>query len=427
MQSGTGDWTWCGWVRFDSVAAAQCIASKGDSAGGSREWLFLHNAGGPLQFAVYDASLNANSMTPVTLSANTLYFLVVQHDSAAAKIYVWVNNTKYEASRTVTINTGTGDFRMGAFAETPSYLLGSTNGATLQSCGWTKSLINTTDLGTLYNSGVPLRWSQLASGIQSQFTSFWNLHDDAVTDSAGTNTLTALHAGVTVKTVISQWDDASGNANHLLANNTIAYTNMTPAPAAVNGLDGVAGNGVAGYLKCDGLSSVASGVDKPFTFSCVFKSFDPAGTGDSQSLMSFGKTGNVTPVHDLFLRLASSDYDTDRRDDASSQVTLQGGTTDSSWHYLVLAFDGTSVDVRVDGVSVASGAMNVGTMTVDTYSVYVHRRGGEDGWFYGQSIENGLYNVGLSGGDFTTLETYLASLLSTTAVFNASWAQQSNQ
>ncbi len=420
LQAGAGDWTWCGWVTFSDVSQNQCIASKGNAAGNNYEWGLILVGGAPWLF--YEDPPNNNTdlaQWGSSLSNGTQYFVVVQHDSGAGKISVNVNNsTAVLTTTTVTAAVGTGDFRLGAFTENLSYQLGAgASGASLRACGWAKSAISPTDLTALYNSGTPLLWSQLSGHLQGLFTSYWNLYDDATTDSAGSNTLTA-HGGV--KTIITQWDDSSGNGNHLQPSHTNTYDNMTPAPATVNGLDGVAGTGEAGagFLYLDSLASVQSGTAKPFTFFAVFRCADPSADPTASTLMTFGNSGNSTPVTDLFVRNVSGTftYAGPRRDDASNEVILEGGTPDTAWHYIVMIFDGATGYLRLDGVQIDTRAQSALAITLNTYSVYVHRRGGEDDHWNGESIENGLYNVALSGSDLTTLETYLAGLLASGSV-----------
>lgn len=218
--------------------------------------------------------------------------------------------------------------------------------------------------------------------------------------------------GITGTNPVTQWDDQSGNANHL-----IGVGGLTLASAAVNGKDGVLGNGTSGYFKCDALGAMFNGTNKPFTFFAAFQCIDPTTGSPANGLMSTGTSGGLgdTPTHDFFLRNTGAvyTYHTDRRDDASVEVSLDGGTTNNGWHYVSLMFDGVLGVIKVDGHLVVSGNQNagMGNMTADRYSVMVHRKASIDDFFNGTFIETFLYNRALLVQEMYVAEVYLAGVL----------------
>jgi hypothetical protein len=156
------------------------------------------------------------------------------------------------------------------------------------------------------------------------------------------------------------------------------------------------------FLALDALASLFTGEDKPFTFLAATKAVSTAGT---QRILSFGKAAGDTPFTSVD---TAAHYGVQRRDDANvSAVQSAGGVQDTACHILSVRFDGTTVTVRVDGVQVASGALNVGTMTLDKVSLGALIRSSGQDYLNGYLGEALLYKAAVNLGDLRGLENFL--------------------
>jgi len=94
-----------------------------------------------------------------------------------------------------------------------------------------------------------------------------------------------------------------------------------------------------------------------------------------------------------------------------SWVTAIGPANDTSWHYYVLNFHGTTMSLKRDGITVLdSVAWNADTITSLDDVVLLGARAnnnGDDLFSDMEWAEDGFYNNDISGANITLLETYL--------------------
>lgn len=185
-------------------------------------------------------------------------------------------------------------------------------------------------------------------------------------------------SGITIATGVSQWDDLSGNGNHL----TQSSAGLQPAYIAAfqNGKHAVRTDGSDDYMFCDALSSIMNGSDKAFSFVIAYKPQDLAG---DQAIFSFGKSDVATQFSEVLTRGGDSSPATDgdlvtfKRDDVPASVTITstGATIAASPSIIIGICHGTTVDIYVNKNTItAAGAFDVGTITVNQFTIGALRR-----------------------------------------------------
>lgn len=121
------------------------------------------------------------------------------------------------------------------------------------------------------------------------------------------------------------------------------------------------------YLLCS--SSLAAdlfgGNDTAFTIFLVGEFQSTAGT---QAPICASKLVGTQPFWDFYLTSGPT-YGANKRGDSGSLASVAGGTANTAKHIFECVQFGTSVDITVDGVSVASGAQDVPSMTADAVTL----------------------------------------------------------
>jgi len=191
-------------------------------------------------------------------------------------------------------------------------------------------------------------------------------------------------------TVVSQWDDLSGNDRHL-TQSTVAQ--QPDRSATVNGLDGVQSNTVD--FSGSNMTSSAWNLSQPFT---VFNVAQRGTSIPTYSVLWQSKSGS-RPI--IFARRA----------EGSGVPNFYAGTlrtwgpqlTSGERFVFTNVFDGASSEGRKNG-AVESIAGSPGTGGIQSGV----RLGASGEWFGGIWCESIVYDGALSADDIDSVETYLA-------------------
>lgn len=207
---------------------------------------------------------------------------------------------------------------------------------------------------------------------------------------------------------ISQWHDSSGSSRH----GTQGTGSQQPTATTDGGR--VAARFVAAnsdHLKADGLASVVSGTDQPFSFAFLARRVSGEGTA-----WGFGNSGSSSPNMQMQIpRIGGSgEYRLFKRDDAgtSKDSLTSSETSDTSWHYYVVTNSGTAWSMRKDGAAVALGSSDsdVAAVTFDRFTFGAHQLNGSPANFSDILFHNWLFwSVVLDAGQIAAVETELAS------------------
>lgn len=225
-------------------------------------------------------------------------------------------------------------------------------------------------------------------------------------DAADATTLFQESTFITPATVdtnpVGGWrNKATGSSVHAIQ----ATAGLRPIlkTAIINGLNVVRFDGTDDRLTMDGLASLFSGTDQPFSMVMVAKKIGNVGNG---TYFSFSRSSSVTPLHLLRTNTTVS-YGSVRRDDANTLSNLTAGTPDTTAHVLAWVFTGTAVTLHIDGTSTIGAAQDVGAMTVDQVDIgAVHSITASD--FANMDVgEVILASTALSDADRIFLQGYL--------------------
>lgn len=152
LRTGDIDFTFAGWVYFDSLVAARGILSKArpQNAGGEYE-VFFNTGSSAISWWVRKADNSALvtlDSSGTVFSTATWYWVEVYHDAASNVIGIRINN----GTAAETAITG------GVFSGTNAFHLGALNGAftmsgRLDEWGFWKRRLTSDERAALYNSG----------------------------------------------------------------------------------------------------------------------------------------------------------------------------------------------------------------------------------------------------------------------------------
>jgi hypothetical protein len=197
---------------------------------------------------------------------------------------------------------------------------------------------------------------------------------------------------------VGAWRDLSGNGNH--ATQPVSGSRPALKAGVVNGGDAVRFTAASTqYLSADALASVFSGTDRPFTAFFVFKLTDVA---TFYTFAAAGRASSNTPV--VSMRTTNNPlYQLLRQDDAAAGAQPASGVPNTSAHLIAYVFNGTSVSVEVDGAVVFTAAADVGTITLDTYTLGAWRRTAVVNPLNGDLQRHALYSRVLSPAEIARI------------------------
>lgn len=209
---------------------------------------------------------------------------------------------------------------------------------------------------------------------------------------------------------IEQLNDKSGNGYHL----TPFITNQAPTLSSINGLGAPVFTGGGSGVANDNLRSLSgmapfSGSDKPATLIMVVQ----PNTLQFGYLACFGSNATIGTSSDFwgFLVNNSSGAVSLRKWDGTSalNVTSANGALSTSPAIITFVQTGTAATIRVNGVQVASGAQDHGSVAVDRFALGCLQRSNNTD--FGSPTRIGevlLYSAALGTDDLEANEAYLA-------------------
>jgi len=207
---------------------------------------------------------------------------------------------------------------------------------------------------------------------------------------------------------VSQWNDLSVSGNHAtqatLANRPVWVDNVLAGKPVIRF------DGSDDYLAANTVASFLSGEDAPYSALAVIR----RSTADRQdAIYSFGLSTSTTPV--INARTTSGADTTPnqlrvlRRDNGNTLKDARGGEIGIDPTIISIADSGTLLNAYHDGTRIITNAdVNVGTITLDLFSVGVTRIGSS--FFHylsGDIAEILIYNRALSDSEREAVEQYL--------------------
>lgn len=165
LSTGNVDFTLCGWVNAEALSTNNTLASKFSTTGNQREYSLGYNA----TFNVFRFTISTDGTSggivqcPATVfgapSNATWYFVLAWHDATANTLNIQINNSTPESvSHSGGVFDGTSPFAIGARINTT----GEYWDGLIQFVGFWKRVLTSDERTTLYNSGTPLTYAQLA-------------------------------------------------------------------------------------------------------------------------------------------------------------------------------------------------------------------------------------------------------------------------
>ncbi len=201
---------------------------------------------------------------------------------------------------------------------------------------------------------------------------------------------------------VGTWEDSSVNNND--ATQATAANKPTYKTNILNGLPVVRFDGTNDYLAANGLGTLISGADKPFTVVILFRAASGA------DVYSWGNSGNTVPF--LTMRISSDKPTSWKRDDAGSgtqKIPTDGAST--TYRIVSHRHTGTAVSLYVNGVatSVLATADDLGTTTTNIFTLGAFGRTTFSGFMNGDIAEAIIYNRALTDSERRQLERYLGA------------------
>ena len=178
--------------------------------------------------------------------------------------------------------------------------------------------------------------------------------------------------------------------------------------SGINGSRAMHYDGTADYLSANALAASFSGSDLPMTIFTVHRSFDNSA---NKMIFSLGRNSSNTPLH-LLRANSAAVKNAFRRDDASSSVNTNFGSSTTALEIFSNVFTGTDITLYVNGTlsGAANQAMNVGTITLDRASLMARDTGGAVSEYTGGYLaEVVIYNRALTTGERESVEDYLTA------------------
>jgi hypothetical protein len=155
---GDEDFTFAGWVQFNTNGIYQFLFAK-DNQAGSGEYSLYRYSDDKLYFYVKGTG-DITHGTTSSVSGGAWHYIVVWHDSAANQVAIQVDNATAEtASYSGGCHDGTFQFCFGADS-TPNNMLG----AYLDEWGMWGRVLTADERTSLYNSGNGLAYSEFGGG-----------------------------------------------------------------------------------------------------------------------------------------------------------------------------------------------------------------------------------------------------------------------
>jgi hypothetical protein len=170
VTTGNIDFTFCGWVYFESLTGAgtgKVVAGKYDTALG-REWLlYVEDASGGAENFYFAVSQDGSGITDSVFMdpdpvVDTWYFVVCWHDSVNNTINLQINNgTPISKSYSAGVATSSARFALGALLSNNSpYAPYAMDGLIDEASFW-KRVLTSDERTWLYNSGNGRGYSEL--------------------------------------------------------------------------------------------------------------------------------------------------------------------------------------------------------------------------------------------------------------------------
>jgi hypothetical protein len=430
LSTGDIDFTIAGWVYFDSVISLSGIISKDNNSGNQREYDLRVSGGVPSFLCSSDGSSITIVSSSVTPSTATWYFVVAWHDSSANTINIQVDNaTAVSQAHAGGVYDSTSKFVIGGRLEgTTDYHNGR-----IDSVGFWKRKLTADEKTWLYNSGTARKYAELGQAgtngidLKTNLKAYWNLDEKNLgrVDSHGSNHLTDNNTvteaignvtGLAVEdnAVVNQWDDQSGNGNHLtqatVGRKPVFYKNIVNGKPVVrfDGSNDLLAKSISGFRSGDSAGTIIA-VYKTSSNSSqyLFSSADESGNAYYGATLVIDANGKVATV---------------QRNNDTQDYVFGGLGTGGSFHALTLSSNGSAYTMYLDGtlqsLTVSSGS-NSGDWFADTslrdnIAVGALKRDTNSGFMNGDIAEVLVYSRELSAGERQKVERYLANKYSIT-------------
>lgn len=199
-------------------------------------------------------------------------------------------------------------------------------------------------------------------------------------------------------TNISVLSDKVGSAN--LGNGT---TSAHPALGTINGLSAASFN--SDVLFSDAANTAFQVEDQPFTVAIASRRTSATAERSIASISSSSAGGLIA------FRQTVDQFKLLKSDATGASASFIGG----AWvlndvDVIIYKSDGTTGEILVNGVSVGTGALNVGAATsVNRITLGASYAFGFSTYFAGEVGEMVVCSANLTGGDLTSLQSYLTA------------------
>ena len=345
----------------------------------------------------------------IVLSPNTFYHIVLVGSGSSPYVQVYLNgsaqttanhdSSQANAPTTVDVTATTSEVLIGGFDHTSNG--NEPEGAIIDEVAVWDSSLTSSNVSTLYNSGVPYDATNVAS---DDLQGYWK--------NEGAN----------------QWTDLSTNSNHLTPSNVKTALLTEGLTSGKDGLgfalsttdqisNGLRFNGADNVMIYNStqVDSSLQALDDNLTVECWIKPFEVTGDDGSDwkgyytitELRVESSSGYHIPfslsVNNSKLRFGTSDNATSSDEKVDSSATLVAGT----WYHVAVTLDGNAYVLYINGavdssgtLSTATGARNVGTELSNlVLGARTTNAGGITAPFKGLIDEFRIYNSTLSLAD----------------------------
>jgi hypothetical protein len=205
------------------------------------------------------------------------------------------------------------------------------------------------------SAATKLRWYSAQAG---------STNDELLIDNVRLTKISKLHNDATQATVASMPTIVSAGALVTDANGNVA-------------LDF---DGTDDYLEADGVAASFTGEDKPYTAVAII---NPADNASNQYILHLGRSSTTTPLDGILGITSAGQYRLQKRDDAGVLIGTALGRIGLETLLASSVSTGTTKYVEYYGTSETPVAYDVGTLTLDQFTIGAQRRTGLDSYYDG--------------------------------------------
>lgn len=211
--------------------------------------------------------------------------------------------------------------------------------------------------------------------------------------------------GITLATGVAQWNDQSGNGNHVAQASGSNQPAYTTASTLMRGRPAIVFTGASSHsLILDAFAAAFTGDDMPVS---IFLAYTATTVAATACMVGWGRGASATPFSCLQHTTAPA-LAFNRRDDANVNNSISTTAPAVGTPHIASLVYSPAVDLVVQGASGGlAQTLTTGVMTLDRFAIGSLRRNSESQFFTGEIYEVIIYSRAVGTRERKTIERYL--------------------